>query len=84
MERKWSIDGLTYTEACRQPYENLHIAAGFVSGHAIDTMYLELHRDDTDFVFVLLRPDEAAAIAYVLSGALYSLHIGPKEDTSGH
>lgn len=84
MKRVWSLDGLTYTEACRQPYTNCHFAAGFVDGHPVDTMYLEMERDGVTDVFLLLRPDEVAALVWVLSGALFSLHIGPKEDNGGN
>jgi hypothetical protein len=55
--------GLIFHEVIAQPYENTTFSAGLVDGHPVDTMYLRLSRDgkNTD---ILLRPDEAAAIAW--------------------
>jgi hypothetical protein len=76
----WTIDGLTYTELIRQAYSNCAFSAGLVRDHSIDTLYLRFARGD-EVVFYLLRPDEAAAIAWCLTGVLWSLHVGEvKED----
>jgi hypothetical protein len=74
-DRQWSVDELTYTEVARQTYPNCHIATGFVEGHEHDTIYLEITGPEKHDVFLLMTPDEAAAIAWVLSGALWSLHV---------
>jgi hypothetical protein len=71
-KKKWIIDGLTYEESCRQDYDNCTFATGTVEGHPIDTMYLELIRNGKTDVFLLLRPDEVAALAWVLNGVLWS------------
>jgi hypothetical protein len=70
--RVWSVDGLTFTEVIRQEYTNCVFSAGTVAGHPVDTLYLELERDGKVGTFLLLRPDEAAAIAWCMSGVLWS------------
>lgn len=70
-EKKWTIDGLTYEESCRQDYSNCSFATGTVTGSPVDTMYLELVRNGKTDVFLLLRPDEVAALAWVLNGVLW-------------
>lgn len=70
----WIVSGLTYAEIAAQPYEDIIISAGKVEGHPVDTLYFRFERDgepDKE-VFVLVRPDEAAALIQVLSGALWS------------
>ena len=71
---EWDIDGLHYIEVIKQEYEDISISSGFVEGHPIDTMYLRLERDHKpeDEIFVLLRPDEIAAIAWCANGVLWS------------
>jgi hypothetical protein len=71
-QRTWSVDELTFTEVIRQEYTNCVFSAGTVEGHAVDTLYLELERDGDKGIFLLLRPDEAAALAWCLSGVLWS------------
>lgn len=64
-----------YHETVRQPYQNCAFSAGFVEGHPVDTLYLKLERDGEDPYILLLRPDEAAAIAWCLTGVLWSDHM---------
>jgi hypothetical protein len=68
----WTDGTYTYTELARQPYTNCVFAAGKVEGHGVDTVYLRWERDDGTGHMIMLRPDEAAAILRVLSGALWS------------
>lgn len=72
----WTVtaDGgeLTYTELIRQEYSNMHFSAGTVEGHPVDTLYLRIEREGDHVLFVLLRPDEAAAIAWCMSGVVWS------------
>ena len=75
-EGTWEIDGLKYNEVIAQVYgiNNAVISGGIVEGHAVDTVYFRFERgnDPNDEVFVILRPDEMAALAWVCSGVLYS------------
>jgi len=68
----WTEDALTFTELIRQAYSNCVFSAGMVEGHAADTLYLKLERNGTVDTFLLLRPDEAAALAWCLTGALWT------------
>ena len=64
---------LTYEEIARQPYLDCVFSAGFVKGHPVDTLYVRLERDsESEPTTILLRPDEAQAICWVLNGALWS------------
>lgn len=64
---------LKYEGIIKQKYCDCAFSAGFVSGHPVDTMYLRIERSDgSDKVCILLRPDEAAAIAWCMSGLLWS------------
>lgn len=63
---------LEFEELIAQPYRNCTFSAGFVTGHPIDTLYVRLSRDGEEPTTILLRPDEAAAIAWCLTGALWS------------
>ena len=71
---EWEASGLQYTELARREYANAVVSAGFVSGHPVDTLYLRLRRDSKD-ESLLLRPDEAAAILWCLSGVLLNLEL---------
>lgn len=62
---------LTYESVCEQPYQNCTFEAGYVTGHPVDSLYVRLKRGDEDTT-LLLRPDEAQAIAWVLNGVLWS------------
>lgn len=69
----WQEDKLTLTEVIRQEYSNCVFSAGEVAGHPIDTVYLKLERDGRVDTFLLLRPDEMAAIGWLATGVLWSL-----------
>ena len=57
----------------RQEYSNCYIESGSVTGHPTDTMYLRVGGDNIEEdMTLLLRPDEADAIIWVLSGVLWS------------
>lgn len=79
----WTVDDLTYTEMIKQEYSNCAFSAGYVEGHPIDTMYLRFLRGDDDRMF-LLRPDEVAALAWCLTGLLWSeaMERLPEKDNS--
>lgn len=74
-ETTWSEDDLTFVELIRQAYRNCVISAGTVAGHPVDTLYLKLERGGQVDTFLLLRPDEAAALAWRLTGALWSVEV---------
>lgn len=63
---------LAYEESCAQPYDDARISAGMVSGHPCDTIYFRFERDGDEPTTFILRPDEALALAWCLSGALFS------------
>ena len=70
-------EGLTYTEVIRQEYggNNCIISAGFVEGDnkpEVDTIYVKLEKDNVYPTILLLRPDEAQALAWVSSGVVWS------------
>ena len=73
-ENSWTIDGLTYTEIAADEYNGNHcrISAGLVEGHDHDALYfrLEKEQDPDREVFILVRPDEMAALASVCSETL--------------
>lgn len=71
----WTEDGLTFTELIRQAYQNCVFSAGLVEGHPVDTLYLKLERNGQTDTFLLLRPDEVAALAWCLTGALWSVEV---------
>jgi hypothetical protein len=69
----WQEGELTFTEIIRQEYSNCVFSAGSVSGHPVDTLYLKIERNNRVDTFLLLRPDEMAAIGWLATGALWSL-----------
>lgn len=73
------ISQLTYDETVSQPYANCKFSAGFVHGHPIDTLYLQIERDNDDTFTIVLRPDEMAAIAYCATGVLWSHTLEEKQ-----
>jgi hypothetical protein len=73
-------EGLTLTECIRQEYSNCLFSAGLVAGHPADTMYLKLDRDGLTTTFLLLRPDEMAAIGWLATGVLWSHHMAEVGD----
>ena len=69
--------GLTFTEAIKQEYggNNCIISAGFVEGDnkpEVDIIYIRLEKDNVEPTVLLLRPDEAQALAWVSSGVVWS------------
>jgi hypothetical protein len=66
---------LKYREVIRQPYTNCYFAAGLVDGHPVDTIYLKLKRKKQKATVIILRPDEALALAWCLIGAAWSKEI---------
>lgn len=62
----------TFEEVIRQEYSNMLISAGTVEGHPVDTLYVSMEKDGKHAFFLLIRPDEAAALAWCLNGALWS------------
>lgn len=79
-------EGLVYEEMCRQEYggNDCVFSAGFVTGDskpAEDTVYLCLEKEGTEPTILLLRPDEMQAIAWVVSGTLWSYLMGEDDGT---
>ena len=71
----WKENGLTFTEVIRQEYgekeNNCVISAGFVDGKnkpKVDIIYVKLKKNGVEPRVLLLRPDEAQAIAWVSLG----------------
>lgn len=60
-------------ETTRQPYANCCFSAGLTERHPIDTVYLRFEREGEEPTTILLRADEALAVVYVLTGAVWSL-----------
>jgi hypothetical protein len=58
--------------ATQQEYADCTFSAGLVDGIDPDTFYLCLQRSDDGPMMIFMRPDEAAAILYVLTGAAWS------------
>lgn len=60
-------------QAKDQPYQDCVFSAGLVAGLGVDTIYFKVQREgDSEPYILFLRPDEAQAIAFVVSGALWS------------
>jgi hypothetical protein len=81
-ENTWSKDGYVFREAICQEYSNCKFSGGFVGGHPVDTMYIQLEKDGVVTTSLLLRPDEVAAIAWIASGLLWSGAIADVPETS--
>jgi hypothetical protein len=81
-ENTWKEDGYTFTELIRQGYSNCVFSAGSVEGHPVDTLYLMLERNGNIDTFLMLRPDEAAAIGWLMTGVLWSHCIGVEDDNA--
>lgn len=80
-------DGLLFTEVIRQEYSgnNCVISAGFVEGEnkpPVDVIYLRLNKDSVEPTTLLLRPDEASAINWVMSGVVWSYFMNIKNNKS--
>lgn len=70
-------------EIATQPYLDCEFGAGRAFDVEPDTIYLRLsriHPDGEEHQFWFLRPDEAAALQWVLSGALWSFIMGEKSE----
>jgi len=70
-------NGLTYIETIRQEYggNNCIFSAGFVEGKEKpeeDTIYIRLEKDSVEPTVLLLRPDEAQALAWISAGVVWS------------
>ena len=81
-------NNLTYTELIKQEYggNNCVISAGFVEGEdkpEVDIIYLRLEKDSIEPTILLLRPDEAQAIAWVSSGVVWSYLAGEMRNKNG-
>ena len=69
-EQTYSLEQVT-----EQPYDDASFSAGLVKGHEHDTVYFTMARRGEPETTVLLRNDEALALIWVLSGALWSEQI---------
>ena len=70
-------NNLIYTELCRQAYSNNKciFSAGFVEGDNKpdeDILYLKLEKDNVEPIILLVRPDEAQSLSWVMLGAVWS------------
>lgn len=68
----WTEGDLTFTETIRQEYSNCKFSGGFVEGHPVDTVFIQLEKDGVVTTSLLLRPDEVAALAWIASGILWT------------
>ena len=57
-------------ETTKQPYADFSVSAGLVEGHEVDTIYLKMDHKEKP-VTLLLREDEALAIVWCLTGAVW-------------
>ena len=69
--------GLTYTELIRQEYggNDCVFSAGLVEGKnkpPEDTIFVRLEKSGREPTVLLLRPDEAQALAWIACGAVWS------------
>ena len=64
-----------FWKAEEQPYKNCEFSAGIVTGLEPDTIYMRIDGDNRKPITIVLRPDEALAIQYVLAGAIWSKQI---------
>lgn len=69
---------IKYSEVIRHTYaeNNCVLSAGLCEGDPVDTMYIRFEKDGSEPFIIHVRPDEMAIIAWLASGALYSLHMG--------
>ena len=70
-------EGIELEEISRQPYADSVLSAGLVRGCGPDTVYLRFERlaEDEEPTTILMRPDEALAVTWLLSGVLWSERI---------
>jgi hypothetical protein len=69
---EWSEGDLTFTETVSQEYSNCKFSGGFVEGHPVDTIYIQLEKDGVVTTSLLLRPDEVAALGWIATGLLWT------------
>jgi hypothetical protein len=62
-------------QAAEQGYLDMTISSGLVEGIEPDNYYLKFDRDGEEPTTLFLREDEALAVLFVLSGALWSTSI---------
>ncbi len=84
----WEENGLTYTEVIRQEYggNNCIVSAGFVEGEnkpEVDIIYVRLKKDGVEPTNLLLRPDEAQALAWISSGVVWSYLMSEMHEKTG-
>lgn len=70
--KQWAEGDLKFTETICQEYSNCKFSAGQVDGHPVDTLYFQAEKNGQITTQLLLRPDEMAAVAWVITGALWS------------
>jgi hypothetical protein len=68
---------MKYIELVKQEYAGNHckISAGFVEGEDkpdIDTIFVKLEKDGVEPTIIILTPDEAQALSWVTTGAVWS------------
>jgi len=76
------VQPITLEKVAEQPYQDTSFVAGLVEGHEVDTIYFEMVRDERTDLSVLLRRDEALALIWVLTGALWSEQMQPRLEGS--
>jgi hypothetical protein len=77
--RSWTDGEMNFTEIIRQEYQNCIFSCGWVEGapRPVDTVYFQIEDIGGPITTqILMRPDELAAVAWVASGALWSVLIG--------
>ena len=67
-------------QGLEQPYEGARFSAGLVTGAEPDTVYLRIEKDSEQPTTLFLRPDEALALIWVASGALWSAEMLALDD----
>lgn len=72
-ETTWTANGVTFRELIRQEYTNCIFSAG-QTDHDIDGFYIRLEKGNRE-TFVMMRPDEVAALNWLCAGLLWSIGI---------
>lgn len=67
---------IKFEQVAEQAYDDCVFRAGLVEGHKVDTLYLGIEGEGRPDLTLLLRTDEALALIWVLSGALWSEELG--------
>lgn len=71
----WHDGENSFRELIRQPYSNCTFSGGQVLDHPIDTLYIKWDRHGGEAGWLLLRPDEVAALNWIAAGLLWSVHV---------